>query len=360
MIKSTRLLSQRGTTLIELMVAVGITMFVVTAAGYVYLNTRETQGAIERNSVSNESGAFALDLLGRDIMNAGYYPSNMPPIATYSPNMGRVQPYPPTASIPAKATDWTAPAAIYLAPIFGCEGSTFNPRTATCGTTVAGAPDSIVLNYFTSDSTNFNGTAGNRNDCTGARIDNDLSNAVRKLNTGSPAATTQDDNLPPQLPLFGSNFYTLTATVLEIEKQTVNTQSISCGGNGNSYFGQSVTAPYVPLVAGVEDLQFTYGVYNTETTRSPDRFYTATEVNALTTVSIDGIALGPWARVVAVRACVLTRSLGGSTKIADKTGSLRTYQNCSDQTISQPANDLAVYKRQVQIFGLRNRLNQTY
>lgn len=358
--KNTRSSSQRGTTLIELMVAVGITMFVVTAAGYVYLNTRETQGALERNSVSNESGAFALDLLGRDIMNAGYYPSNMPPIATYSPNMGRVQPYPPTAGIPAKTTDWTAPAAIYLAPIFGCEGSTFDPKTATCGATVAGAPDSIVLNYFTSDSLNFNGTSGNRYDCTGAKIENDPSNAVRKLNTGSPTAITQDNDKPPQQPVFGSNFYTLTATVLEIEKQTVNTRSISCGGNGNSYFGQNVAAPYVPLVAGVEDLQFTYGVYNTEMTRSPDRFYTASEVNGLATVTIDGIALGPWARVVAVRACVLTRSLGGNTKIADKSGALRTYVDCRDQTVTQPANDLAVYKRQVQIFGLRNRLNQTY
>jgi type IV pilus assembly protein PilW len=293
-------------------------------------------------------------------MNAGYYPSNMPPIATYTPNMGRVQPYPPTKAIPAKNTDWTAPAPIYLAPIFGCEGSVFDPKTATCGATVVGAPDSIVLNYFTSDSMNFNGTAGNRNDCTGARIDNDSSNAIRKLNTGSPNAITQDDNKPPQQPLFGSNFYTLTATTLEIEKQNINTRSLSCGGNGNSAYGQNVAAPYVPLVAGVEDLQFTYGVYNTEATRSPDRFYTATEVGALAIVTIDGISLGPWERVVAVRACVMTRSLGGNPKIADKTGSLRTYQDCRDQTITQAANDLAVYKRQVQIFGLRNRINQTY
>lgn len=337
-------------------------MFMVAAAAYVYLATRESQGALERGSSSAETGAFALDLIGRDIMNAGYYPSVMPPISPYSPNIGRAQPYPPTASIPAKTTDWTAPAAIYLAPIFGCEGAKFDPKTATCGSNVAGASDSIVLNYFTSDAANFGANVGSRYDCGGAKIENDPSNSVRKLNAGSPSAVTANDNLAPQQPLFGSNFYGLAATTIEVEKQSVATQSLACGGNGGSYYGQnvSINLAYVPLIAGINDLQFTYGVYNTEATRTPDRFYTAGEVAGLSTVSIDGLALGPWSRVVAVRVCIITKSLGGATKITDKTGALRSYLNCDDQAITPAASDTALYKRQIQIFGLRNRINQTY
>jgi type IV pilus assembly protein PilW len=351
---------QRGTTLVELMVAMAITMFIVAAAGYVYLGTRESQSAIDRSATSAETGSFAIHFVGRDIMNAGFYPSTMPAIATYTPSMGRAGTYPPGQGIPALATDWTAPDAVYLAPIFGCDGAKFDPKTATCGATVAGTPDSIVLNYFTSESTALGANVGQRIDCTGAKIENDPSNAVRKLNEGSPAALTQNDNLPPQQPLFGSNFYSLNPTAMVVDNQTVNTQSLACGGNGNSPFGSTITTTYVPLVAGIEDLQFTYGVFNTETTRTPDRFYTATEVGALTAVSIDGILLGPWSRVVAVRVCMLSRTLGGNTKIADKTGALRTYVNCSNQTITQAAGDTTLYKRHDQVFALRNRLNQSY
>ncbi|OGQ56129.1 MAG: hypothetical protein A3J24_02345 [Deltaproteobacteria bacterium RIFCSPLOWO2_02_FULL_53_8] len=342
------------------MVAMVITMFIVAAAAYVYLGTRESQGALERSAVSAETGSFALEFIGRDIMNAGFYPSTMPPIATYTPTMGRASSYPPTQGIPVLATDWIAPHVIYLTPIFGCEGGKFDPKTATCAATVADDPDSIVLNYFTSESANFGANIGQRHDCTGAKVENDPSNAIRKLNQGSPIAISQNNNLPPQQPLFASNFYGLNATNMVVDGQAISTQSLACGGNGNTPFGSTITATYVPLVAGVEDMQFTYGVYNTEATRTPDRFYTATEVNALATKTIDGIALGPWSRVVAVRVCLLSRTLGGNTKIADKAGALRTYVNCSGQTVTQAASDTTLYKRHDQVFALRNRLNELY
>jgi len=351
---------QRGTTLIELMISVAITMFIVAAAAYVYLGTRETQSAIERMSTSNETGAFALQQVGRDIMNAGFYPTTMPPsVRTVASDS-----YPPAMGIPARTTDWTAPHNIYRAPIFGCEGARFNHKTATCGATVADASDSIVLNYFTYESVNFADTVGQRRDCTGADVapatGGDPSNAVRRLNSGPIPWTNMNPDLPPQEPLFVSNFYGLNATVMAVDGQTVNTFSLACGGNGSSPFGTTNTAAYQPLLAGIEDLQFTYGVFGSETTRAPDRFYTATEVNALATLNIDGTDLSPWSRVVAVRVCIMSLTLGGNTKIADKTGASRTYLNCADQTITQPASDTAIHKRHVQVFAVRNRLNQGF
>ncbi|OYU43283.1 MAG: pilus assembly protein PilW, partial [Burkholderiales bacterium PBB4] len=135
---------QLGLSLVELMVTLAITMFIVAAAGYVYLGTRESQRAIDNASNSAEAGSFALQQLGREIMNAGFYPSTMPPITSYFNTMRRADGYPPAVGVPVRATDWIAPNAVYLAPIFGCEGAKFNHVDGTCGTTVAGAPDSIV------------------------------------------------------------------------------------------------------------------------------------------------------------------------------------------------------------------------
>ena len=370
---------QSGSTLLELLIAVGITLFLVSAAAYVYLGTRESQGATERTSTSNETGAYALQLLGREIMNAGFYPSTMPAIPSLTasaPARGRLletsNTYPPAGGAPiAKVTDWTAPAAAYLNPIFGCEGAQFDHVTAKCDTTVAGNPDSIVINYFTNESRDTSAAMGQRLDCTGSDVANDPSNAVRKLNTPRPipqllvTATTMSNTVAPQQPLFASNRYGLktgTKMVVNVGMKDVDvvTQSLVCSGNGSSFFGTANSTANQPIIAGIDDLQFTYGVFSTDDTRAPDRFYTATEVNTLTTISIGGVPMSPWARVVAVRVCLMTSTLGANTKIADKTGALRTYLDCADQSVSQPASDVSIHKRHVQIFGVRNRLNQGF
>lgn len=374
---------QRGASLIELLIAVGITMFLVSAAAYVYLLTRESQGVSERTSARDEIGAFALQLLGREIMNAGFYPATMPPpppLAPASPvtqrQVNTVSGYPPAASIPtAKPTDWTAPHVNYLHAIYGCEGSKFDHVTATCGAVDNTLPDSIVINYFTSESKDEAATMGQRRDCTGADVGNDdkatqFVNRVRKLNSPTPipaagiVALTEDATIAPQQPLFVSNRYGLNATNIVVnvgmKDQGVTTQSLACSGNGSSFFGTANTTAYQPILAGIDDMQLTYGVFNTESTRAPDRFYRADQVNALGNIAIAGVTMGPWERVVAVRVCLMTSTLGGSTKIADKTGALRTYLNCADQPITQLATDLSLHKRHVQIFGVRNRLNQGF
>ncbi len=345
---------QQGVTLVELMITLAITLFLVTAAAYVYLNTRETQRAVERNSANQETGSFALELLGRDIANAGFYPTVAPPISPNFPKMRRVDGYPPAQGIPVRSTDWTSPSSsdnAYITGIFGCEGSVFDVATGTCGTPSSTAPDSLVINYFSSDA--MNSVVGTRRDCNGADAANDASNAIRKLNDGTPA-TTLNAALPPQLPLFVSNRYSLGDTTTEIEKQSVTTMSLRCSGNGN-------TSGYQPILLGVEDLQLTYGVYNNATTRAPDRFYTALEIkNDLATLNINGVALSPWSRVVAVRVCIMTRSVGAAPKIADKSTALRKYINCNNEEKSQSASDTSLRKRFIQIFAVQNNINQSY
>ncbi|KAB7619030.1 pilus assembly protein PilW, partial [Verminephrobacter sp. Larva24] len=67
--------AQQGLSIIELLVAMTVSMVVVIAAAYTYLSVRESQRAIDRTSSSRETGAFVMQMLGREIMMAGFYPA---------------------------------------------------------------------------------------------------------------------------------------------------------------------------------------------------------------------------------------------------------------------------------------------
>ena len=201
---------------------------------------------------------------------------------------------------------------------------------------------------------------GDSYDCTGAAVSKDSSNTNR-LNTTNTLA-------PPSQPLFVSNRFALLTTKTSIDQQAVTTLSLACNGNGNVTSTGVQINTYQPLVAGIEDIQFTYGVFasTANTARlTPDNFYTATYINNnLGPVTVDtgtgSTSLSPWSRVVAVRVCIMTKSMGASPKIGDASGSQRTYVDCNDNTITPSASDTSLRKRFVQVFAVRNRLNQVF
>lgn len=348
--------SQSGLTLVELLVAMAISLLIVLAAAYLYLSSSDAQRVQDRTTASNETGAFAMQMLGRAIMNAGFYPANVAPIPADITQTGMYDTYPPIPSNPRVATDWANPAAnwpptAFQTGVFGCDGGRFNTNSSTCDPTATGAPDTLVINYFTSDPVAY-GSVGQRMDCTGADVGNDPSNAIRK-NNASGVATP---DTPPQLPLFVSNRYTLNNVNLLVNQSQVSTRSLACSGNGSNPPGTN--ASYQPLLAGIEDLQFTYGIFSDPASLSPDRFYTATEINSLPIATVNSQNLTGWQRVVSIRVCILTRTLSGNVRIADKAGSERTYQDCNDQTTTQPSG--VIFSRLVEVFGVRNNLRQSY
>jgi type IV pilus assembly protein PilW len=356
--------NQRGVTLIELMVAMAITLFVVAAAAYVYLGTREAQRAIDANASNNDVGNFALQLIGQEIMKAGSYPATVPQFGSTDK---KVMSY---ANAVATSNWSTAPALAnaYQNFLFGCEGATFNPSTGLCGTTVSGNPDSIVINHFTNESLNMlrDNSDGDRTDCTGAIVDRDGINALRHGRANTTTSTTPDT---PTQPLFASNRYTITSNQsVEVDKQTVVTSSLGCNGNGaNGSVPGAASDLYQPILNGIVDLQITYGVFSATadtSSRVPDKFYTATEVGNLGSMDVDvgiqRLSVEPWSRIAAVRVCLMTQSIGGSPRIADKTGALRSYVDCKEQTVTQALGDTRLFKRFVRVFPVRNRLNQVF
>lgn len=347
-----KLTRHKGSTLIELLVAMTITLVMVIAATYIYLGTRETQQAIERTSSATETATFAAQLIGQDLLNAGYYPAVSPPQSARFPGIQYMEKYPPST--------WTPPgnSKPYKSGIFGCDGAKFNFVTATCNPTVAGSPDSIVINYFSYDPYNFGRFAGSARDCTGASILNDTANTVRANNSPVDKPTIYDKNLPPGLPLFISNRYALNMTTVQTDQKAESTMSLACSGNGRSPFGINDSAAYQPILLGLEDIQFVYGLQTPDTNSAPTRFFTATELEAMPLPLGETVSI--WNLVTAVRVCVLSKTLAGPAKVSGSTTNQQTYLDCNDTAITPTATDKSIRRRHVQVFGLRNKLNQFY
>src|SRR6218665_2468531 len=92
--------AQQGLSMVELLVAMTISMVVVIAAAYVYLSARESQRVIDRTGSSRETGAFVMQMLGHEIRNAGFYPATVAPIFLDPAQQGMYDTYPPPPTYP--------------------------------------------------------------------------------------------------------------------------------------------------------------------------------------------------------------------------------------------------------------------
>jgi type IV pilus assembly protein PilW len=332
--------AEAGLSLVELLVASAISLLTVLAATSVYLATRDTQRTIDEANAAHESGAYALRQIGRELMNAAFYPAVRIENAAL-------------ANVMSEYTNITGRAA-YDVGLFGCEGGVFDLTAGTCPTPVAGQPDSLVVGYFTSDA--FGTAVGQRADCQG----NDVGAATAQFNVGrlGPGAA----GVPPLLPLFVANHYTLVGgannragvnEAVTVDGRTVNTFSLGCSGNGSNVFS------WTPLVSGLEDLQLSYGVF-TDNTRQPRQYFNADAIAALGTITIDGVPMAGWQRVSSVRVCVVARSFQTPAAIGSQAGQLRQFQDCNGNNVDQPLTDRSLRKTYVQVFGVRNRQNATY
>ncbi len=304
---------QQGFSLIELMVAATISMVVVLAASSVYLTTRQTQSVLTEKAGMFEGARVALEIIGRDLENAGYYP------AEYSPNQNVanvsvvayqnpcINPRNDTVSFCAVANQTP-----FNTGIFGCSGQRLlrsGSGTYACAAHVTGISatqaDALVVNYYTVDSTEKL-HIGQRGDCEGQDVANDAINSRNKVTpTISPLANpnrltydqpvgTITPSIVPNVPLFVSNRYSLSVMSNLVEGVTVNTFSMACDGNGNDNDSSAAAASIPsPMVSGIEQLRF---LYLARTAAGMSQYMQASAVT-------------DWTTVVGVRVCVLARSL---------------------------------------------------
>lgn len=363
---------QRGVTLVELMVAIAINLVLVLAATLLYLNTRGTQKSVDERGAMFESGQFALELLGREIALAGFYPVTGTEPASAS--LGFQAPVRMTFDraaaqmVNAGATGVTA----YQGGLFGCAGQTLTerhtcaPHSATTGT--ASGSDAFAVAYFTSDAMSL--ALGQRADCTRADVANDATvtlNATRLGSvpgTGTPANTATgapaqpdksraDLGLSPASPLMVINQYFLGASTFTGEGGSkISTFALKCHGNGrNADFGDDIE-----LVPGVEQMVLSYGLKDL-TSGAPVRYVTAAEVNAALPVQDGDQTLTGWQQVVTVRVCLLVRSLSNNTAVRNAAGQALSVTDCRGNAVSR--TDGAQVRTFERVFSVKNRQGNT-
>lgn len=318
--------NQRGLTLVELMIAVAINLVVVLAAAYLYLNGRQTQRAVEERSAVFENGQLALELIGREIGNAGYYPAHM-----FEP--GAVEPRPiGTYTNPSPVV------AAFNAGVFGCSNGHFKDGACVASDDKDFKHDGLVLNYFTDDAMNL--AAGARADCQGSRVDNDAA-----INQARAGAAWNSATLPPEAPLFVSNRYALHSVDYAVDggKRKISTFGLACLGNGS--------ATYQMLVPGIEQFRVRYGLRDASGARASQYVDAASVDGAAAIVVNDQQILASWQRVVSIQVCVVARSL---TETRFKGAGDETRADCDGQTF---ANDGVQRRRFIQVFAVKNRLS---
>ena len=327
--RSVRLM-RRGFSLVELLVALAVSMVLIVAALMLFSETRSSQRAVDQISNASEVGAFVLRLVGRDIANAGFYPVEFSENEVAS-TLGSY------FNLPNKDA--------YEYGISGCEGAQFNVSTGACGPKVDGAPDSIVIGYFTMDS--FGGVTAHRYDCEGLDV------GTAAVNTGRSGASASLTTSPIK-PLFVGHHYYLSptaSTTMKVYDSTVATKSFSCKG-----LASPVANPYAPLISGVDDFQLQYGVYTpgSDTGSYNLRFVDADVVRSLGSIPVNGEMIEPWRRVLAVRVCVVSKTF----EMAMTSVSKPNWTKCDGTSVV--ASDRSIRKTYTQTFGIKNHLNTVY
>ena len=300
--------TQSGYTLVELMVSLAVGVMVMGAAAAAYLSISESQRSLTEKSYAAESARFAMETLGREIQNAGFYPIN---------EVTSTTPLTPQSAVPmgsfataAESNPATSPEHL-RSPVFGCSGKKIDATktTSVCvahsSTSPAVDADTLVASYYTDD--DFGKDRGNNTDCARA----------------TPAAVAGSNGKL----FFISNSYTLTPVTLKLEGNTIKTFGLACAGSA------SPVNNYVPLITGIEQLRLSYLVQG-ETTA---QFKSANSVLA-----------NEWSKVIAVKVCLVARSLQNVRLQATS----YSFKDCADAT--QTFATGIERKRYTQIFAVKN------
>jgi type IV pilus assembly protein PilW len=300
--------TQKGYTLVELMVSLAVGVVVMGAAAVAYLSIAESQRSLTEKSYAAESARFAMETLGREIQNAGFYPVNQ--VSTATPDA-------PPAALPigtfstgALSKPTSSPEHLH-SPVFGCSRNKLDATktTSVCVAHTSSSPavdaDTLVASYYTDD--DFGKDRGNNTDCARA----------------TPAAVAGSNGKL----FFISNSYTLTPVTLKLEGNTLKTFGLACAGSA------SPVNNYVPLITGIEQLRLSYLVQGDTTAQFK---------------AADSVLAHEWGQVIAVKVCLVARSL---QNVRIQTNSSR-FTDCADAT--QTLATGIERKRYTQIFAVKN------
>ncbi|UJW83585.1 PilW family protein [Hydrogenophaga sp. SL48] len=296
--------AQRGLSLVELMVAMTIGLFLMGAVGVIYVNTSTTSRSSTLESQMNEDAALALELLQQQIRLTGF--SNVD-------NSG-------ARLFPGRA-------------VRGCDGGFTDNAAGTafealaCDATGSG-PDAIAVRYEASLLNSQFVT-----DATGVRSPG---NCAHEGITAWDASAEGAASATP-LSLADNRYY--------IANDADGTPSLFCQGRTGSGFGNATA-----LIPNIEDLQVQYAVTAAPTAGNPLPHQVAGYVGA--DHAVLGATATNWSRVAALRICILARTARPAPTGDNSINDLGSYIDC-DGT-EQTATDRFLRRAYVTTIQLRN------
>jgi type IV pilus assembly protein PilW len=311
-----------GLTLIEMMISIVIGMIVVVAIVAMYGGASGASRTAEAQGRMNEDAQAALAILSQELRMAGNNPKQANRMLTTPRNP------------------------VYTATTYvvrGCDGkfsnitAATNPQALTCAGTASTLPDSIAITYEADRFNSVPTTAGQPTNCVGGGLTTVTTSVTVPTTTGTVTASVKYH-------VADNRYYIGTSTV-------VTSPSLYCKGSNSSA---------QPLVENVEDLQFSYGTSPAGTSTGTvagylDAFEVATDTNADSTgASLASLASeqARWARVVAVRICVLVRS---ERPVLPDTSSAK-YYGCGGTLVTSPPADGRLRRAYYTTIVLRNRI----
>ncbi len=311
---------QRGVSLIELMISMTIGLIIMIAVITAYVGASGASRTAEAIGRMNEDGQAALLILTQQLRMAGVNPSQPD---RYSVTLG-ISARGNTVPLHNSVTNAFA--------VRGCDTTFSNASSTsslvstgslTCGhNSTSAGPDSISIAYE-ADRYNTVPAAGLPTDCMGSSLTALAASYRNAVGTTVATSIYEAEN----------RFYIGTSA-------NIVNPTLYCKGNGAS---GSTNAQ--PLVENIENLQFSYGTVNPNTTTSPiyvtvtPTFTTTLVLGYMSAYELENFNTGApapqfgavgatsrrWNAVKAVRICVVARS---EQPLADSIDSAR-YLDCN-------------------------------
>jgi type IV pilus assembly protein PilW len=257
---------QFGYTIIELMIAITISLIILASLVAIFANNSRTRAEIERANQQTENGRYALQLITDDLHNAGY-------LAQFDPT--------PLATPGAKPVACDATVAVLNSALpIAVQGYDNGAGAPTCLVDVKAGTDILVVRHA---STCAVGSAGcDINVANAAYFQTSGCNSPTELGSGNVANYYVLDTNPASFTLHQkdcvtlANQYQYRTNIYFVANNdnagdgipTLKRAELGLTGTGNTF-------SIVPLVEGIENLQIEYGLDTSVPTTGSPTVYTA-------------------------------------------------------------------------------------
>ncbi len=330
---------QQGFSLIELLVGIAVSLVLIAIASSIFVGGVKSSRTQEERSKQTETAQLVLEILGRDIRNAGTFPAinpSKPGGASNNLERASVEGF-YRSGFPNNIVNPGFPA--FNTAVYGCADAKYDRATGQClGAGDNPNSDTLVINYFSDDSfpqgpNTFPGPgSGTRADCLNGSVDNLLHNQG-----GSIVLVTNIYSLGP-------------VQTYEGAQGPVSTRSFGC---------LTLTNPLQqPFFRGVEQMRFRFGLIDATSGQSARKFLTIPQMNAEPLLFIGNGNKTSWQRVVSIEVCIQTRSLENNAREAP---SAATVVDCDGNSITgatanQPRPIVAITR---EVFNIRSTAGTT-